>query len=107
MSNTCSAYFSFEGKTVACTRRAAPKHLVGGNAETCLKCWDAYGMENDHQDGHHEDGEGIDCPMCGTYDPRPRKGHTNGVSHVRTSHAECDHPRTPAGRAACRKARKA
>lgn len=94
------------GEKVRCDRKPAPRDEVGGHVDLCARCYDSWMMENDHNDGWHEPGEGIDCPECGTYDPRVKKGHTNTKAHTRTSHAACEHPKTPAARAKCRKARK-
>jgi hypothetical protein len=106
----CSESFILaDGTKVSCTRKAAPPREVCGHEHVCLNCFEAWGMENEHYDGGHDEGEGIDCPECGTYDPRGKQGHTNntGTHRKHRSHALCDHPRTPAGRAACRKVRNA
>jgi hypothetical protein len=80
------------------------------NDDLCVRCYDLAALENDHQDGHHEDEAVADCLMC---DPNARTqhtakaGHTNGKPLSHTSHAGHDHPATKAARAACRKAAKA
>lgn len=79
------------------------------DAGLCNRCYDLAALENEHQDGYHEDEAVADCLMC---DPdaradRSRKGHSNGIAKTNTSHAGHDHPTTKAARAACRKARKA
>lgn len=105
----CTESFTLaNGEKVSCDRKAAPKHLVGHHSNVCLKCYEAWMMENDHNDyGHDEEGVvTLDCPLCGTYDPRTTKGHTNTAARTNTSHAACEHPTTPAARAKCRKARK-
>lgn len=75
--------------------------------DLCVRCFDLAALENEHQDGGHDDEANADCPMC---DPDARKqhtakaGHTNGKPLSHTSHAGHDHPATKAARAACRKA---
>ena len=34
------------------------------SARLCLSCWNAAGLENEHNDGHHEGNPNPDCPMC-------------------------------------------
>ena len=106
MSNCTETFTLANGETVACNRKAAPKNQVSGHDAVCLKCYEAWMMMNEHIDDGHAEAV-ADCPGCGTYDPRTKQGHTNTATKSHTSHAACDHPRTPAGRAACRKARKA
>lgn len=77
------------------------------NEVLCTKCYELAALENDHQDGYHDDAPDADCLMC---DPNARaqvNGHTNGKPKSHTSHADCDHDKTKAARAACRKARAA
>lgn len=109
--NRCSEKFTLaDGTEVQCNRKAAPKREVNGHEAVCLKCFDAWGMENSHYDGMHEAGPVDGCPECGTYDPRGRKGHTNTAPKSHGSHRECyaagKHLPTPKDRAACRKAHK-
>ncbi|QGJ92140.1 hypothetical protein PBI_LAUER_31 [Gordonia phage Lauer] len=114
--NNCVQTFTLaNGETVTCNRKAAPRREVSGHEQVCLSCFEAWMMENDHNDTGHdgaiERNETVaGCPECGTYDPRPtRKGHSanKGTKQVHRSHAACDHPSTPAARAKCRKARAA
>ncbi|UDL15195.1 hypothetical protein SEA_PONS_35 [Gordonia phage Pons] len=56
------------------------------------------------QDVYHDDETGLAiCDRCYSKQAAP----TKGTKQVHRSHAECDHPRTPAARAKCRKARAA
>ncbi|QDP45199.1 hypothetical protein PP993_gp37 [Gordonia phage Mayweather] len=56
------------------------------------------------QDVYHDDETGLAiCDRCYNKQAAP----TKGTKQVHRSHAECDHPRTPAARAKCRKARAA
>lgn len=104
--NRCSEsfYVAALNMTVTCVRKAAPRDQVCGHDSVCVRCFAAWEMENDHQDGGHKQGAGVDCPSCFTYDPRGHLGHTNTVAKSHTSHAGHDHPATPKARAACRKA---
>ena len=92
------------GEQVMCGRRAANPMQVSGHQDLCERCFESWMMENDHNDYGHDEPV-ADCPECGTYDPRPAKGHTNTRAKSRTSHAACEHPKTPKDRAACRKRR--
>jgi hypothetical protein len=100
------------------TRRATPESPEG---RLCAPCLHYAGWENEHSDyGHDEDatetgtsddahGKRVDdCPVCHPeLDPRnapARTGHRNTAPHSWNSHAACEHFRTPAARAACRKA---
>lgn len=73
----------------------------GTNTGLCeLHNWEAM-LENDHIDGNHDFDP--DCPVCNeTETPAPRPEPTR----KNTSHADCDHPKTKAARAACRRERK-
>lgn len=74
------------------------------------------GAEGQHEINHDNDQEwcnGVGDGTCWICNPELNKatvrdtmktGHTNTVARTNTSHAGHDHPRTPAGRAACRKA---
>lgn len=80
------------------------------NDDLCIRCYDLAALENDHQDGNHEDGDEPDCLMCfpdARTQHTAKAGHTNGIAKTNTSHAGHDHPATKAARAACRKARTA
>lgn len=110
MSNaTCVESFTLaNGDTVSCNRKAAPKKSVLGHENVCFPCFEAWMMENDHNDHGHDEAV-ANCPECGTYDPRTKQGHTKtkGTKQVHRSHANCNHDKTPAARAKCRKARAA
>lgn len=76
--------------------------------DACTKCYDYWGWENEHSDDDHANNAHTDCPVCLKEFPqlrmaRPRPEAPTGRTN--TSHANCAHPRTPAGRAACRKIR--
>ena len=76
----------------------------------CVTCFEEAGLENEHMDGFHDDEPEARCPMC-VEQPRPevKTGHHNTAPKSHGSHSECYakqlHAKTPAGRAACRKAR--
>lgn len=76
-------------------------------ADTCMKCYDAAGLENEHSDqGHDEPVE--NCPSCNN----APKMHVEDSSKAHapkshSSHAECAHESTKAARAKCRRERKA
>jgi hypothetical protein len=118
---------------IDCGTRRAQSHTPEGRM--CDPCYDYAGAENEHGDMGHDDIDTysventtfntqaevdayianvkIDmksCPVCHPeLDPRsdkPRTGHTNTVAHSHTSHADHNHPRTPAARAMCRKSMK-
>ncbi|QWY84904.1 hypothetical protein SEA_MSCARN_33 [Gordonia phage MScarn] len=106
MSNVmCIESFTLaNGETVTCDRKAAPKNSVLGHEQVCHKCFEAWMMENSHNDeGHADPVDG--CPACGTYDPRQGHTKTKGTKQVHHSHANCNHDKTPVARAKCRKAR--
>lgn len=81
--------------------------------DLCDACYELAGLENEHQDGMHEDEAVADCLMC---DPnarkdRSRKARPSTIPGPMQSHAACyaagTHEATKAGRAACRKGRNA
>lgn len=82
--------------------------------ELCTMCLNYADIEVSHFDNeddvaHSDHGLTADnCPVCNTEIGNKRytkrTGHTNTVAKSRTSHAGCYHTRTPAARAACRKA---
>lgn len=92
-----------------CTRPQSTE-VIG--PDLCNPCNDYAEWENTHNDEGHDEtvdnGGGDGCPVCHPeLDPRKptKKGHTNTATKgAHRSHAGCGHPRTPAGRAACRKA---
>lgn len=90
-------------------RRIDPTNGCG----LCEPCYDYAGWENIHSDDAHgtgpDDDMPHDCPVCfPELAPRTTKGtgHTNTVAKTRGNHDACYaenmHPKTPAGRAACR-----
>lgn len=84
-----------------CSIRLTAKNSEKFNDGYCNACFEQAGIENDHQDGNHEAGsEMTTCPMC-----NPAIDRANRKPVVQTSHADCDHPSTKAGRAACRRER--
>lgn len=92
-----------------CEFRTQDRTVIG--PELCTVCLDYAGMENVHQDyGNDHDAEYSTktCPVCHPELDRRYKqggGHTNTVAKTRGDHSGCDHMRTPAARARCRKAR--
>jgi hypothetical protein len=96
-----------------CATRITSSNRARGRdyPDVCNRCYDYWGWENAHSDGDHDSlpvdaDERIGCLVCLDAKPVARTGHTNTANHSRTSHAACDHERTPADRAACRKLRK-
>ena len=88
------------------TRRVSSDNM----AELCTACYEYGAWENQHEDDNHEGGENLtdECMVCNGEDPAlvaPKKGHSNGIAKTHTSHAGCNHPRTKADRAKCRKER--
>lgn len=105
-----------------CRRR--PRLYFVTSQDLCQECYDYAGWENEHSDEAHESLSADDpteasylenCPICQgvpapwTTEEEPVKTRTAPksrrnptTSHM--SHASCAHPRTPAGRASCRKA---
>ena len=81
-----------------------------GEGLFCLVCVELGGWENDHSDNDHEGDEpSANCWVCHPelIPGDPRKGHTNTVAKTYSSHAACDHPRTPKHREICRRTRRA
>ncbi len=84
--------------------------LPGTFDDMCLTCYEEAGVENEHADGHHDDTPAANCPECNVdaaievneeielINPPAATGRKN------FNHANCVHPRTPKGRAACRAA---
>lgn len=103
-----------------CSRRVTARNSAAtvygaiGYDDVCGPCYDYWGWENTHADEDHDNlavdaEERRDCPVCAK--ERSADVVTDTPASVDTgrrnrSHAACAHPRTPAGRAACRKAAK-
>jgi hypothetical protein len=74
-------------------------------ADTCMTCYDAAGLINEHEDSGHE--EPVEnCPSCNN----APKMHVEDSSkahapQTHSSHAECAHESTKAARAKCRRQR--
>lgn len=97
-----------------------PKRLTSRNAtldtstinRLCNDCYDYAGWENSHNDDDHTpDDADPGCPVCikefNMGDVIVHILHTSeDTGRKNRSHTACDHERTPAGRAACRKANK-
>lgn len=82
-----------------------------GYDDVCGPCYDYWGWENTHADEDHDNlaadaEERINCLVCIYHTPAdvPVKPEPIATGRRNRSHAACSHPRTPAGRAACRKA---
>lgn len=110
-----------------CTTRPASNESPEGRL--CIPCLRYAEAENEHSDYAHDivaAGEEMhvseekleeirrqmkSCLIClGKPDPatvEPTKGHTNTQAKSYTSHAACDHVRTPKAREMCRRARRA
>lgn len=105
-----------------CLKRPRTARLF--NPDLCHPCYEYCGWENTHSDEGHDNMSAndpteatylADCPICqGVPAPwltkeEPVKNATTtrparNVANTRhMSHADCQHPRTPKGRAACRK----
>lgn len=112
---------------ITCDKRLNPRNRASvtqgalGFEDVCEPCYIASGLENEHTDGKHEGKLTVDCPICeGKPVDTPsvdvvRSSHSATTTKEPTmpnttrthfSHADCSHPRTPAGRAACRKSMK-
>lgn len=85
------------------------RQTVGlGIDDLCALCYDYAADENMHEDeGHDDDHRDETCLVCRGEKPvyTARTGHTDTAPKSWSSHATCKHPKTPAARAACRKAR--
>ncbi len=75
----------------------------------CNLCLEQGGLENEHMDGYHDDEPHEDCPDCNSAvkDRTDAFGKTADTApKSQGSHAACyekgTHPKTRAGRAACR-----
>lgn len=101
-----------------CGRRARMNFVTA--SDLCERCYEYTGWENTHSDEGHDGFVSTDhtdnCPICQgvpapwTTDEEPDMPKTATARKTRTnpttrhmSHASCSHPRTPAGRALCRK----
>lgn len=94
------------------TARTSAHTVLGaiGYHDVCSTCYEVWGWENTHADDSHDDlpadaPERADCLVC--HPPAERKAKKASVptGRTNTSHAACAHPKTPAARAKCRKAR--
>jgi hypothetical protein len=106
--------------TICGTRNAVSRRVNDGIEGMCRDCYVYAGWENTHSDDGHDairdaQLEGVDvptwattgildmmadCPVCNDLDTAR---HQNTVAKTHRSHANCSHPRSPKGRAACRK----
>lgn len=111
--------------------RVRPRTVHVTSSDLCDVCADYAGWENTHSDEQHDelllpgsDPRCENCPICNFITPpwenaqeeiimtktastKVKKAATRtNPKQVHVSHASCSHPRTPAGRAACRKARR-
>lgn len=79
--------------------------------DVCIRCYDYWGWENTHSDEGHDslaaDARDMECLVCRKIaaDLAEDKGWTTDTGRKNLDHSTCLHPRTPKGRAACRKAR--
>lgn len=102
-----------------CTRHVATGEHSGYEDKSycreqgfCYPCGDEGQHEISHDNGH-ESISVDECWIChpelnkAAADYTPKKGHTNTIAKTYSSHANCDHAKTPADRAKCRKARAA
>ena len=105
-------------------RKADPSTAEG---MFCTVCDELGGWENSHSDWDHDgiaSGDTHDMKLsdirdveremknCWVCHPElvpgaPKQGHTNTAAKSYSSHANCDHARTPKAREICRRARRA
>jgi hypothetical protein len=90
-----------------CTR---PISKLAIGPELCDLCYDYAGWENQHNNDEHDaivdpTDDMKQCPVCHPeLDKRQSKGRSNtNASGPHFSHANCNHPKTKAARAQCRK----
>lgn len=49
---------------IHCGKRTWASRMEG-NGDTCERCWEGFGLENEHNDnGGHTNGPDMDCPVC-------------------------------------------
>jgi hypothetical protein len=85
----------------------AENHTPALGTEYCDDCFEQAGLENEHQDGYHDEGRYANCPICTPSCVVDRSKPSNTITDVRKgSHAGCyainAHEKSRAGRAACR-----
>lgn len=116
-----------KAKCSDCKKRPVSAEQRGAGGSLCELCTEWAGWENEHNDNCHQElleGETLilsdaaiveirlameNCPICqGDTHPRDtfKAGHHNTKPKSYTSHAECEHPRTPKDREICRRARR-
>lgn len=49
---------------LGCGKRTRETGSSESNVELCIDCYDDAGMENEHDDGHHDDNPHSDCRWC-------------------------------------------
>lgn len=111
-----------------CGKRTNKVNRSEDNPDLCKKCFEIAGLENGHEDGHHEDAFRKDCPICdeekandrGEIDParyeEPETVHIDTIrdqviedmkaeatKQAHFDHGACDHEKTAKARAQCRK----
>lgn len=97
-------------KLTSKNRSSSPSNnsdTVTDRNDVCTKCYDYWGWENTHTDeAHNELNVDPECPVCVKefHDLATDAGWTQDTGRKNRSHADCDHVRTPAARAKCRKA---
>lgn len=47
-----------------CGKRTRETGSCESNVGLCLTCYDEAGLENEHEDGHHDAEPHADCPYC-------------------------------------------
>lgn len=107
-------------KTTNCTECSRPVNsrnsaetVLGamGYKDVCHVCYDVWGWENTHEDECHNDLPAGDTEREGCYICYPElrpypdaKKSSMPTGRSNMSHAGCEHAKTPAARAKCRKA---
>lgn len=98
------------GTRLTSANRASTVERAMGFDDMCVNDYIRSGLENEHQDGEHEDN--VDnCPMCEDTDETPEMETemidtkitvANPTSRRYINHRDHNHPCTPKARAACR-----
>lgn len=86
----------------------AANHTPAMNTDYCDDCFDIAGLENEHYDGMHEEDTDSRCTLCTGQPIADRSKSSNVIVNktAATSHADCDHAKTKAARAICRRDRR-
>lgn len=93
--------------------RSSESSIGTDRDDVCNDCYDYWGWENTHQDEEHDKDYDLgdyallrECRVCLELHPELDPHASSPTGRHNISHAGHDHPATPAGRAACRKAQR-